>query len=431
MPPIIEVDRVTKEFRLGQLTSLTQSVRNGINRVLGRPVAERAPFKALDEVSFSVEPGEVLGIIGHNGAGKSTLLKILAGISQPTQGRVDVRGRVAPLIEVGAGLVPDMTGRENVFLNASILGMKRAEIKRKFDEIVAFAELEEFIDTPIKRYSSGMQVRLGFAIATAVQSEILIVDEVLAVGDLAFQRKCFDRMERLIRREGRTVFVVSHNIRQIERLCSRVVLLERGRVIRAGIPVDVCNLFYERSDDSIQRHRAGDIERIGRRETSADIEMISIQVLDSSHQQTETLRCLGPGVFEIIFRVHATVKKPIFGFGFHTSDFVYLATIQSIGSLNLEALEPGEYKLRFNLRRMPFLPGVYSVRLGVALGDSFQPIYYLENATHVRVVDPTVNRAIISANGEGFVRLEGDWAIDNVSAPRDRVDAIRRPSSVL
>jgi lipopolysaccharide transport system ATP-binding protein len=138
--PVIEVDHVTKEFRLGQLTSLTTSLRNGVNRVLGRPVAERAAFKALDDVSFSVQQGEVLGIIGHNGAGKSTLLKILAGISQPTRGRVSVRGRVAPLIEVGAGLVSEMTGRENVFLNASILGMRRAEVKRKFDEIVAFAE---------------------------------------------------------------------------------------------------------------------------------------------------------------------------------------------------------------------------------------------------------------------------------------------------
>src|SRR5487761_1028633 len=190
MPPIIEEDHVTKEFRLGQLTSLGQTLRNGLNRVLHRPVGKPAPFKALDDVTFTVEKGEVLGIIGHNGAGKSTLLKMLAGISNPTRGKVTVRGRVAPLIEVGAGLVPDMTGRENVYLNASILGMKRAEIKRKFDEIVAFAELEDFIDTPVKRYSSGMLVRLGFSIATSVESDTLIIDEVLAVGDISFQRKC-------------------------------------------------------------------------------------------------------------------------------------------------------------------------------------------------------------------------------------------------
>ena len=176
----------------------------------------------------------MVGIIGHNGAGKSTLLKMLARISTPTSGSVKVNGRISPLIEVGAGFVPDFTGRENVYLNASILGMKKKEIDRKFDEIVDFAEMAEFIDTPVKRYSSGMQVKLAFAVATSVESEILIVDEVLAVGDLAFQRKCIDRMDTLIRRDGRTVLVVSHNIRQIERLCSRALLLDHGRLDPLG-----------------------------------------------------------------------------------------------------------------------------------------------------------------------------------------------------
>lgn len=178
--PIIEVEHVTKEYRLGQLTSLKQSALNSLNRLTGRPVEQHKPFKALDDVSFTVEHCEVLGIIGHNGAGKSTLLKLLANISQPTRGRITVKGKVAPLIEVGAGLFGDLTGRENIYLNGAILGIPKAEIRRKFDEIVAFAELEQFIDTPIKRYSSGMQVRLGFAVATSVESDILIVDEVLA-----------------------------------------------------------------------------------------------------------------------------------------------------------------------------------------------------------------------------------------------------------
>jgi len=236
---VIEVNHVTKEYRLGQLHSLKQSVLDAVARVRGHPVPERAPFKALDDVDFKVEEGEVLGIIGQNGAGKSTLLKLLARISVPSSGNVTVRGSVAPLIEVGAGLVPDLSGRENVYLNASILGMRRAQIKKKFDEIVAFAELEEFIDTPIKRYSTGMQVRLGFSIATSMDASILIVDEVLAVGDLAFQRKCFDRMEDMIKRQGKTVILVSHNVRQVERLCSRVILLDRGVVINDGHPTEV------------------------------------------------------------------------------------------------------------------------------------------------------------------------------------------------
>src|SRR5438552_4375017 len=249
---VIEVNHVTKEFRLGQLHSLKQSVLDAVARVRGHPVPERAPFKALDDVDFKVEEGEVLGIIGQNGAGKSTLLKLLARISVPSSGNVTVRGSVAPLIEVGAGLVPDLSGRENVYLNASILGMRRAQIKKKFDEIVAFAELEEFIDTPIKRYSTGMQVRLGFSIATSMDASILIVDEVLAVGDLAFQRKCFDRMEDMIKRQGKTVILVSHNVRQVERLCNRVMLLDHGRIIDDGQPSKVCELFYERTDAKIK-----------------------------------------------------------------------------------------------------------------------------------------------------------------------------------
>ena len=198
--PAIEVSHVTKEFRLGALSGLKQTLLNAGARLSGRKVLERPLFKALDDVSFSIEPGEVVGIIGHNGAGKSTLLKMLARISSPTRGSVKVNGRIAPLIEVGAGFVPDFTGRENVYLNGSILGMSKKGIDRKFDEIVDFAEMAEFIDTPVKRYSSGMQVKLAFAVATSIESEILIVDEVLAVGDLAFQRKCFDRMEDLIKR---------------------------------------------------------------------------------------------------------------------------------------------------------------------------------------------------------------------------------------
>ena len=256
MPPAIEVSHLTKEFRLGAMKSLKQTVMNTGARLLGRPVEEPPLFKALDDVSFTIEPGEVVGIIGHNGAGKSTLLKMLARISTPTRGSVKVNGRIAPLIEVGAGFVPDFTGRETVYLNASILGMPKKEIDRKFDEIVDFAEMAEFIDTPVKRYSSGMQVKLAFAVATSIESEILIVDEVLAVGDLAFQRKCFDRMEDLIRRQGRTVLLVSHNLRQVERLCSRVLLLERGRLAVDASATETCNEFYKRSDIKIEIGRA-------------------------------------------------------------------------------------------------------------------------------------------------------------------------------
>ena len=421
--PIIEVDHVTKEFRLGQLTSLGQMFRNGLARLQGKPPTVRAPFKALDDVSFTVEQGEVLGIIGHNGAGKSTLLKLLAGISRPTRGKVSVRGRVAPLIEVGAGLVPDMTGRENIFLNATILGMKRDEIKRKFDEIVAFAELEEFIDTPVKRYSSGMQVRLGFSIATAVESEILIVDEVLAVGDLAFQRKCFDRMEDLIKRHGNTVLIVSHNIRQVERMCGRGILLDHGRVRLDADATRVCNEFYANSDKAIQANLAAAAVGRGRSESTDDIELIDIKILDASGRETTTFAPMADLQFRMTFRVDQPINRPVFGLGFHTTDFVYLATNQSLGEIDRDVLDPGEYCVRFSVRRLPFLPGTYSIRIGVARGDFFHALLYRENAAHILIEAPSANRAVVSNPGEGFVSVDGRWLLEEAPSAKETPDS--------
>jgi homopolymeric O-antigen transport system ATP-binding protein len=191
-------------------------------------------FWALKDVAFDVRQGEALGIIGRNGAGKSTLLKILSRITEPTTGRVRVRGRIASLLEVGTGFHPELTGRENIFLNGAILGMTRAEIRRKFDEIVAFAEIEQFLDTPVKRYSSGMYVRLAFAVAAHLEPEILVVDEVLAVGDAEFQKKCLGKMETVSRQEGRTILFVSHDLQAVQRLTRQSILLQQGRVAFAG-----------------------------------------------------------------------------------------------------------------------------------------------------------------------------------------------------
>src|SRR6202044_3485101 len=195
---------------------------------------ESNEFLALNNVSFQVKPGEVLGIIGRNGAGKSTLLKVLSRITPPTSGQIRVRGRIASLLEVGTGFHPDLTGRENIFLNGAILGMSRVEITRKLDEIVAFAEIEKFLDTPVKRYSSGMYVRLAFAVAAHLEPEILIIDEVLAVGDLEFQKKCLGKMEEVSHRDGRTVLLVSHNMSSLAALAGRALFLERGSLVIDG-----------------------------------------------------------------------------------------------------------------------------------------------------------------------------------------------------
>ncbi|MBI3772165.1 MAG: ABC transporter ATP-binding protein [Gammaproteobacteria bacterium] len=413
---VIEVNHVTKEFRLGALQGFRQTMHNTLARLRGEHVTARPLFKALDDVDFKVEAGEVLGIIGHNGAGKSTLLKMLANISTPTRGSVKVKGKVAPLIEVGAGLVGDLTGRENIFLNGAILGIPKTEIKRKFDEIVAFAELEEFIDTPIKRYSSGMSVRLGFAIATSIDADILIVDEVLAVGDLAFQRKCFDRMEDLIKQQGNTVLLVSHNIRQVERLCTRTILMNHGRIAMDGAPKDVCNAFYEASDKQIQETKIS--AKTDRTESSGDVEIESVSVFNMAGQPVSSIEYLEDVEFQVTYRIKKTLPEPIFGLGIHTTDFLYLATSQSLGNLSPGNLSPGIYTLSYKVRSFPFLPGVYSLRLGVALAGSFQPIFYSENVMPIQVVAPHINRAVVSAQHEGFVALDGDWGLTENSSDK-------------
>jgi lipopolysaccharide transport system ATP-binding protein len=245
--PIIEVRNLAKRYRLGQIgmTTLREEVEQWFHRAKAGPVEKKSSdFWALRDVSFDVHSGEVLGIIGRNGAGKSTLLKILSRITEPTSGEAVLRGRVASLLEVGTGFHPELTGRENIYLNGAILGMKKREIDARFDEIVDFAEMGPFIDTPVKRYSSGMYVRLAFAVAAHLDPDILIVDEVLAVGDARFQSRCLNRMGTLAG-SGRTVLLVSHNLALVQALCRRVVWLQDGRVCGNGDPGDVAGRYAE------------------------------------------------------------------------------------------------------------------------------------------------------------------------------------------
>ncbi|MDK2971329.1 MAG: lipopolysaccharide transport system ATP-binding protein [Candidatus Sumerlaeota bacterium] len=269
--PIITIEGLGKRYvirhaarRAKDYRSLSESLARGAstlarklrpNSRVGRYEQHRwEEFWALRGVAFEVAEGDIIGIVGRNGAGKSTLLKLLSRISEPTEGRIRLRGRVASLLEVGTGFHPELTGRENIYLNGAILGMTRAEIRRNFDGIVAFAEVERFLDTPVKRYSSGMYVRLAFAVAAHLEPEILVVDEVLAVGDLAFQKKCLGKMDEVARREGRTVLFVSHNMATLAALCQRGIMLDEGRVAADGPMADVIGTYQhallERHADS-------------------------------------------------------------------------------------------------------------------------------------------------------------------------------------
>ncbi|WP_127128428.1 ABC transporter ATP-binding protein [Pseudoflavitalea rhizosphaerae] len=249
--PIISIENLSKQFIIAheapqRYRTLRDTIADNAKKLLNgnkKDGRTSESFYALRDLSFDLYPGDRLGIIGRNGAGKSTLLKVLSRITEPTSGRITIRGRVASLLEVGTGFHPELTGRENIFLNGAILGMSRAEIRKKFDEIVAFAEIDRFLDTPVKRYSSGMYVRLAFSVAAHLEPEILIVDEVLAVGDSQFQKKCLGKMEDVSKGEGRTILFVSHNMNTVSSLCNKCVLLEKGTVKKTGDPFDTINYY--------------------------------------------------------------------------------------------------------------------------------------------------------------------------------------------
>jgi lipopolysaccharide transport system ATP-binding protein len=253
--PVIEVERLSKKFVIShetqeRYTALRDVISRNAKKVISRTKTNitKEEFLALNDINFTIQQGDRVGIIGRNGAGKSTLLKILSRITEPSSGRITIRGRVASLLEVGTGFHPELTGRENIFLNGAILGMNRAEIRNKFDEIVAFAEIEKFLDTPVKRYSSGMYVRLAFAVAAHLEPEILVVDEVLAVGDAQFQKKCLGKMEDVSKNQGRTVLFVSHNMGVISNLCNKGYLLQNGNLVFTGKASEAINLYLDSAE---------------------------------------------------------------------------------------------------------------------------------------------------------------------------------------
>jgi len=278
MPPIIELEKISKRYRLGRIgsTSMREAIERNWQRLLGKGnngSVARGDFWALQDLSFTVDRGEMVGVIGQNGAGKSTLLKILSRITEPTKGEAILRGRPASLLEVGTGFHPELSGRENIFLNGAILGMRRHEIRKKFDEIVAFSEVEQFIDTPVKRYSSGMYVRLAFAVAAHLEPDILLVDEVLAVGDTAFQKKCLGKMDT-VSKAGRTVLLVSHNLVSIQSLCRRALWMHEGHLRADGPATAVV-------DDYLQHAVSQEVKTLADREDrqgDASVRMTSIRI---------------------------------------------------------------------------------------------------------------------------------------------------------
>jgi len=366
--------------------------------------ASREDFWALKDVSFEVKQGEVVGIIGRNGAGKSTLLKILSRITEPTVGRVHLEGRVSSLLEVGTGFHPELTGRENIFLNGAILGMTRAEIKKKFDEIVAFAEVERFLDTPVKWYSSGMYVRLAFAVAAHLEPEILIVDEVLAVGDAEFQKKCLGKMQD-VSRGGRTVLFVSHDMGNVTKLCERGILLSAGKVEFQG---EVIALVTQYQKAAIPQSGYADLTQLSDRTGSADAQFLSVELMRGSVRESAF-------AFGSSMTVRTTIKvlKPLgnahIAVAILSSDGIPVHSLENSNEGMIWSAEVGEYAFEIVLSKVQLFPGEYIIDLW--LGDAQRArVDYVRAALAFHVLQTSESGLSLSLHRrDGLVFAPSQW----------------------
>lgn len=363
----VEITNISKRYRIGHqagYATLRDTIASRANKMLKRESKTTTEdFWALKDISLTIAEGQRIGIIGRNGAGKSTLLKIISRITSPTTGEIKLHGRVASLLEVGTGFHPELTGRENIYLNGAILGMTQKEIQRKFDEIVTFAEIEKFLDTPVKRYSSGMYVRLAFAVAAHLDSDILIVDEVLAVGDAQFQKKCLGKMQD-VAGQGRTVLFVSHNMAAISQLCERAILLRNGKIIADGQPEKIIDDYFTNANT---QPRIIDLSDPTIRKNSLENSVVkwsSVTLLNSSNQPSDHLGFLEPFSLEFVVDVRAEVNDLRLAFAVLSAlGFALFNSFQFESQLPTHFL-PGQYRFRAAITNNPFAPGLYEISLG-------------------------------------------------------------------
>jgi lipopolysaccharide transport system ATP-binding protein len=409
--PVITVEHLSKYYRLGQMKSAQSSLLSLKNLFGGRRGHDPSrDLWALKDVSFEVPAGQVMGVVGRNGAGKSTLLKILSRITDPTQGRAVVHGRVGSLLEVGTGFHPELTGRENVFLNGSILGMSAGEIRRKFDEIIDFSEIGNFIDTPVKRYSSGMFTRLAFAVAANLDPEILIIDEVLSVGDAAFQKKCLVKIRNLMK-SGRTVLFVSHNIGSVSELCSSAILLHKGRILTAGTTTEVIEQYAR----LIAKESATDAADFADYD-AAGVRILSVETRKASGAPDTVFDISDELILEIDYEVRAVLEtlqlavvvsrnmSELFS-SFDTDDL----------EMPLIRREPGKHRATLHIPAHFLKAGSYSV--GVNLGTVTTLLLDIPSAAQFTVEELSENTNYRSYKKErlGSVICPGTWTTTNLS----------------
>lgn len=356
----IRVEKLSKRYRIGQregYRALRDVMTNFFSSPLRRRSSEDASrsngrnwFWALKDASFEIKHGEIVGIIGRNGAGKSTLLKILSRITQPTEGRVEIYGRVGSLLEVGTGFHPELTGRENIFLNGAILGMKRSEIDRKFDEIVAFAEIEKFLDTPVKYYSSGMYIRLAFAVAAHLEPEVLLVDEVLAVGDAAFQKKCLGKMDE-VAKSGRTVIYVSHQMNSIRMLCTTCIWLDSGKIQMVDRTIKTVSAYESSLMEKTRR------DPISEEERGMPARFLSWEIVSPKEEQPNLLTVSGPLTMKVCVRINQPVRNGCHGLILRDAG----GSLMWGWAIDIAAIEPGIYEFIYQIPGFPLRPGIYGL----------------------------------------------------------------------
>jgi lipopolysaccharide transport system ATP-binding protein len=372
---IIKVENVSKQYRLGQVGAgtITQDLNTWWHRMRGKDNPYRKIGEindrttkgtseyvwALKDINFEVKKGDVLGIIGRNGAGKSTLLKILSQVTGPTSGEIKVRGRIASLLEVGTGFHPDLSGRENIFLNGAILGMTKPEIKKKLDEIIDFSGVERYIDTPVKRYSSGMYVRLAFAVAAHLDPEILIIDEVLAVGDAEFQKKCLGKMKDVSANYGRTILFVSHNISAIQSLCNKAILLTNGQLAEEGPVSKICSIYsgFDKFDSGVFL--------LGRMSSEDRVGIESVTLRNSDNVATGIFQTGDDITVEIVLNAHNREERPYVWLVIKANSGAIASACGMIDGYRTGFIPQGSCTVRCTFKKVPLLLGNYMIHMGV------------------------------------------------------------------
>lgn len=378
MKPIIEVKGLWKEYRRGAQKEKYLSLRDQVFKSF-KPTAKKDTFNALEDINFEVHPGDSLAIIGKNGAGKSTLLKILSKITPPTKGEIILRGRLASLLEVGTGFHPELTGRENIYLNGSILGLGRAEINRQFDAIVDFSGVEAFLDTPLKHYSSGMQLRLAFAVAAHLEPEILVIDEVLAVGDSAFQQKCIQKMTE-VSQSGRTILFVSHNMQAVRNLCQDGILLEHGKILAKGNIDNVLNAYSKRSSYE-QSERIIDCTGLERKTCIGNLVFDTVASDQWSHEPGSPLEF----IVKLKAKTNETFKDLLFGINIIDQDEQCVYHLSNIFIDQEILFHEARNQYRFKLPQSRLKPGFYTVGFFIRANEEIQD--WISNVIPLEVVE--------------------------------------------